>query len=527
MVSDLPAHSQDAVTMGKNDSAALTIPITRVCTYSYLVPVPPLHPIGPPKSPLDNPGSCACNMDRRQVDSDDGQAAAGSSGTSPPVVQNTKEAIKAMRVATAADAKRAADSAARSEEAAATDRAEAAADRAEAAADRRRMLDVLTRMADDIREVVSSGARPSGDSDQGDEARPDDPPNNLDTVSDLGDDVFSDVGSVMGNPFSRPEEVYRPPTRSSPDEDARRDHAKAFRARQLREWESAPRRAHWFVVGAMPTDHARSVLQSNFGEGTLVSQSVHAMLATLSNFSVKDFAKRGGAPGRLPVEFRVTIMIKAIISILRRSLPVDFDAERRACEQRLRPLFVDLSAFVRTVNTAAADYPRAFAEPATIFELEVLIDRDMLAWTDSVSNAAAEAARSRGGMPPSSVRDLPPLPSFRAANLANFVASNQLLRYNSQLAIGQTSSPGRDRAKSSQPCRKYQEGTCTRTAAQCRYAHVKPRGKRASTGGGGAGGAGAASPSQGKRRRSSDSAGGGSAAGDGTATATDKTDNDE
>lgn len=130
---------------------------------------------------------------------------------------------------------------------------------------------------------------------------------------------------------------------------------------------------------------------------------------------------------------------------MRRSLPVDDTVERRGCETRLLPLFESFRAFVKALDHAASTCPRAIAQQDSINELEVMIDRDFLVWTGSVSNAAAGAARTRCGMPPNSVHELPALPAFTWANLSSFLASTHLLRVNTQLATRPAGRPD-DRA---------------------------------------------------------------------------------
>lgn len=213
--------------------------------------------------------------------SDADHADATERAASPPAPTLKNVSGKELRIATAEAAERAATIGARAEEAAEEERQEAANDRADAAADRAQMISLLTRIAEGLRGGALGGARAAptaaANPSEGPGGHLDGIVDQLDAFGDLGGDYDSDNDHAFGLPLPARVSSQRPS--HVLDEHARRDHAKARRAAQRREWDSAPRRAHWFVAGAMPTDHTQSVLQSNLGEGTLVSSTVHKMLA--------------------------------------------------------------------------------------------------------------------------------------------------------------------------------------------------------------------------------------------------------
>lgn len=297
-----------------------------------------------------------------------------------------------------------------------------------------------------------------------------------------GNDDDSHLG--RGDGYQNLFEPHAPSQRLSPEEEAAKDEARAKRAADRKMWNDTITRATWVLVGAPPMDHSLPSIQGILGQRVLVTKTVFDQMNSLHNFKVSTFGQRGGSPDdKVPLVQRLEIMCFAVVAVLRNSIPVEGHPDYSVCTARVRAVRTKFKMGVRMLKDAAARCGRAMNDPNIIAEITGVIDRDMATWTDQVAVRATEVRRASNAPPKDTAKFGPPMvPAWK--ELECYITSQQLQRHDAQLAARKQPSGGTAKGSSSgrtqsrEPCHRFLEGRCDKSASACRFSHASHHLKR-------------------------------------------------
>ena len=225
-------------------------------------------------------------------------------------------------------------------------------------------------------------------------------------------------------------------------------------------------------------DHGQPFLQSMFESSTRISAQVHAMLADLNKFHVQAFRPfHAASTEEIPLQTRMRIMSQAIVALVLKSVPKNPGVERTRCIARVRQLSEAFKTGVKLLTQHSDVNRRAMNDPSVHKLIASLIDRDMEEWTRKVQVAVATLGHETH-TPPTSERELPPVPVPEWVNLAAFLSSGALVLANTksgtqsgnQKTTGAGSTRGKT-AKKMEDCQRFLQGKCNKD--NCKYRHPK------------------------------------------------------
>ncbi|CAM9296621.1 unnamed protein product [Laminaria digitata] len=254
------------------------------------------------------------------------------------------------------------------------------------------------------------------------------------------------------------------------------DNAKALRAALRSEWRKPDRRAHWLLSGAPPVNHSQTVLQTIFGARTKVSPQVHAMLAGLTQFSVREFMPRDAmTTEEMPPETRMGIMAHSVVTLAAKSVPKEPKEERARCLERVERLHRGFQVGVTLLTRHSMKNREAMADPDMANDIAAYIDEDMATWTERVYLEVVDMEKT-SLVTPTRATDLSPVPVPDWFVLTSFLSSGMLALANMRAKTKRKkpTSPGQlpNRVKpavKSKDCRRFLDGRCNKK--NCRYRH--------------------------------------------------------